>query len=78
MSEIIKPMVRPLQLSDIPIVATIAETAMPFPWGQAVFKDCLKADYHAWVVTLGDHGFANEVLGTYGLTVNSFLINCSS
>lgn len=44
--------IRPLQLHDLSIVAAIAKKSMDYPWGENVFRDCLKADYHIWVLEL--------------------------
>ena len=31
-------------------VSKIAEAAMPFPWSEKIFYDCLKSNYYGWVM----------------------------
>ena len=54
--------IRPLMENDISTVADIAENSMEYPWSETVFRDCMKADYHGWV--LCDNSKAQEkILG---------------
>lgn len=43
--------IRTLEPYDIVTVAQIAKEAMAYPWSEAVFADCMKADYHGWVIS---------------------------
>jgi len=43
--------IRALEPNDILTVAEIAKAAMDYPWSEAVFADCMKADYHGWVIS---------------------------
>lgn len=42
--------IRPLEPDDILTAADIANEAMAYPWSERVFRDCMKADYHGWVL----------------------------
>jgi len=54
--------IRVLECNDIITVAKLAKEVSAYPWSEAVFADCMKADYHAWV--LGDNAIAKgKVLG---------------
>ena len=44
--------IRPFHKSDVPVVVEIAKKSMEYPWSNAVFCDCLKANYHAWILML--------------------------
>ncbi len=55
--------VRPMTQKDVPIVANIAQSVMPFAWSQQSFYDCLAPDYHAFVIVQGEQGLANQLLG---------------
>lgn len=55
--------VRPMTQKDVPIVANIAQSVMPFAWIQQSFYDCLTPDYHAFVIAQGEQGLANQLLG---------------
>lgn len=41
--------IRRMAVSDLPNVAAIEKRGYPFPWGEDIFKDCLKARYDCWV-----------------------------
>ena len=41
--------IRRMAVSDLPSVAAIEKRGYPFPWGEDIFKDCLKARYDCWV-----------------------------
>jgi len=49
--------IRLLEADDIPIVAALAKKNMIYPWSEQVFQDCMKADYHAWVICDADEVF---------------------
>ena len=40
---------RPMTSADVATVMTLENRAYPFPWTQAIFLDCLKHGYSAWV-----------------------------
>ncbi|MFA5985224.1 MAG: ribosomal protein S18-alanine N-acetyltransferase [Methylococcaceae bacterium] len=40
---------RYMSQADLPAVLGIERTNYQFPWGEDVFKDCLRAHYDAWV-----------------------------
>lgn len=44
------PIIRPLAESDIQKVVAIAQSTNEFSWSESVFRDCLKANYHLWVL----------------------------
>ena len=49
---------RPLREDDLDAVMAIERGAYPFPWTRGIFRDCLRADYPAWIheqdgVTIG-------------------------
>lgn len=52
---------RPMRDSDLDAVMAIEQRAYPFPWTRGIFRDCLKAEYPAWVLI--EHGL---VIG-YGI-----------
>jgi len=54
--------VRVLEFNDITTVAELAKEAAAYPWSEAVFADCMKADYHAWVIS-ADAGANAKILG---------------
>ena len=35
---------------DLDVVLAIEQRAYPFPWTRGIFRDCLRADYPAWVL----------------------------
>lgn len=41
---------RLLTQQDIPAVVQIAQAVMPYAWDEKTFLDCLRPDYHAWVL----------------------------
>jgi len=43
--------IRALESLDIVKVAQIAKEAMAYPWSEAVFSDCMKADYCGWIIS---------------------------
>lgn len=44
--------IRKLEKRDVSAIAQIAKTAMPYPWNETIFRDCLGENYHAWVLEL--------------------------
>lgn len=41
---------RPMREDDLPVVHMIEARAYEFPWTVGIFRDCLRADYPAWVL----------------------------
>lgn len=41
---------RPMRDVDLDVVLAIEQRAYPFPWTRGIFRDCLLADYPAWVL----------------------------
>lgn len=44
------PTMRPLNEADLAEVARIEAAAYLFPWTLGIFRDCLRAGYHSWVL----------------------------
>jgi ribosomal-protein-alanine N-acetyltransferase len=44
--------IRPMRESDIDAVMAVEQRGYPFPWSEGNFRDCLRAGYHSWVLTL--------------------------
>lgn len=40
---------RPMREDDLDVVMAIERRAYPFPWTRGIFRDCLRADYPAWI-----------------------------
>jgi ribosomal-protein-alanine N-acetyltransferase len=55
------PSLRPMRESDLDAVLAIERRAYEFPWTLGIFRDCLLANYPAWVLARDD------VLLGYGL-----------
>lgn len=58
------PMLRPMREDDLDAVHAIEIRAYPFPWTLGVFRDCLRADYPAWVLHAG-----GDIIGYFLLSV---------
>lgn len=41
---------RPMREEDLDEVIAIEQRAYPFPWTRGILRDCLRADYPAWVL----------------------------
>ena len=52
---------RPMRQADIEAVVAIEQRAYPFPWTAGIFRDCLRAGHHCWVLEAGA-----EIIG-YGV-----------
>ncbi|MDX1514419.1 MAG: ribosomal protein S18-alanine N-acetyltransferase [Gammaproteobacteria bacterium] len=64
MSAVLKPAVpqcRPMRASDLDDVLAIERAAYPFPWSEAIFRDCLRVGYCCWVLEL------NHAVTGYGI-----------
>lgn len=44
---------RPMREADLGRVTEIEDAAYPFPWAPGIFRDCLRAGYHCWVLDEG-------------------------
>lgn len=44
---------RPMREADVDAVYAVERRAYEFPWTAGIFRDCLRADYIAWVLDLG-------------------------
>jgi ribosomal-protein-alanine N-acetyltransferase len=44
------PTLRPMAEADLAEVARIEAAAYAFPWTLGIFRDCLRAGYHGWVL----------------------------
>src|SRR5690606_41814343 len=44
---------RPMRQADIEAVMAIETRAYPFPWTAGIFRDCLRAGHHCWVLESG-------------------------
>ena len=55
--------IRPMRDEDLEAVIAIELQVYDFPWTLGIFRDCLRAGYCCWVVTL-----AEQVVG-YGVTM---------
>ena len=43
--------IRRVQPKEIPELVRMVQTATTHPWTEPVFRDCLKAHYHIWVLS---------------------------
>jgi ribosomal-protein-alanine N-acetyltransferase len=50
----VAPSLRPMRESDLDAVLEIERRAYEFPWTLGIFRDCLLANYPAWVLAQGD------------------------
>jgi [ribosomal protein S18]-alanine N-acetyltransferase len=58
------PSLRPMRETDVEHVIEIELRAYDFPWTQQIFRDCLRAGYHGFVLDVG--GF---IIGYFMLSV---------
>lgn len=49
-----------MRQTDVEAVASIEKRAYPFPWSPGIFRDCLRAGHHCWLLEAGANllGFA--------------------
>jgi ribosomal-protein-alanine N-acetyltransferase len=59
-----QPALRAMRLDDIDAVVALESQAYEFPWTLGIFRDCLRAGYECWVLTLAD-----EIVGYAVLSV---------
>ena len=62
--ELISPdlMIRPMRVTDVAEVVTIERDAYQFPWGEGIFRDCLRVGYVCRVVTVSRQVIAYGVM----------------
>ena len=53
---------RPMREADLDAVMEIEHRAYPFPWTHGIFRDCLRADYPAWILHEDDRILGYGVL----------------
>ena len=53
---------RPMREEDLDLVMAIERGAYPFPWTRGIFRDCLRADYPAWIHELRGHPLGYAVI----------------
>ena len=53
---------RPMCEGDLDAVMAIEQVAYPYPWTRGIFRDCLRADYPAWVLDDGQRIIGYGVL----------------
>jgi ribosomal-protein-alanine N-acetyltransferase len=58
------PLLRPMRPEDLDEVAAIEIAAYEYPWTHAIFRDCLRAGYHCWILAQ-----TVEIIGYGVLTV---------
>jgi len=56
---------RMMKISDLASVMEIEQQAYQYPWTQAIFQDCIKAEYHCWIAELD-----NKIVG-YAVFINA-------
>lgn len=57
-------MCRPMREADLAEIMVIEQRAYDFPWTQQIFRDCLRAGYHGFVLAL-----PAEIIGYFMLSV---------
>ena len=53
---------RPMREDDLDLVMAIEREAYPFPWTRGIFRDCLRADYPAWIHEAGGEAVGYAVI----------------
>ena len=39
-----------MKQADVEAVSAIEKRAYPFPWSPGIFRDCLRAGHHCWLL----------------------------
>lgn len=52
-NEVRQVAMRPMHEDDLPAIHLIESRAYEFPWTIGIFRDCLRADYPAWLMYSG-------------------------
>ncbi len=55
-------LIRPLQVSDLPLLMAIEVRAYTHPWTEGIFRDCLRTGYICWALTV------DEIFTGYAVT----------
>ena len=45
--------IRPMHELDVPVIVAVERAAYQFPWGEGIFRDCLRVGYVCRVVDVG-------------------------
>ena len=45
--------IRPMRQADVEAVAGIEKRSYAFPWSPGIFRDCLRAGHHCWLLEAG-------------------------
>ncbi len=53
---------RPMVEDDLPEIMRIENAAYPFPWTEAIFRDCLRVGYCCWTLECDDALIAHGVM----------------
>ena len=56
------PALRPMREADLAAVMEVELRAYPFPWTLGIFRDCLRAQYPAWLLVEGERIVGYAVL----------------
>ena len=58
---------RPMAEDDLPGIMSVEQAAYEFPWGETVFRDCLRVGYCCWILECDNelvaHGIMSVVAG---------------
>ena len=54
----------PMRVGDVPLVGTMERRNYPFPWSDAIFRDCVRAGYTCRLVRLDDALIGYGILQT--------------
>ena len=47
--------IRPMRQTDVEAVASVEKRAYTFPWSPGIFRDCLRAGHHCWLLEAGSN-----------------------
>lgn len=65
--ELLRPVpeivIRRMAEADVPWVSQVERESYPFPWSEAIFRDCLRVGYHCRVVELDGRVIGHGILG---------------
>lgn len=53
---------RGMSLADLPTIVAMERENYDYPWGEGIFRDCLRAGYHCRVQLVGDQPVAYGIL----------------
>src|SRR3546814_7839502 len=46
----VRALIRPMTEDDLDAVMAVELRAYPYPWTDGIFRDCIRAGHHAWVL----------------------------